>query len=123
MTKSPFGAAAALLAILASLLPMPVPAMTITEFRKFSRTDQSTYIGAAVSMLAYSLAANGDTAGATCVKNWYFSARKGVETPGPHEISVEMALAEKADATKYHVEGVILGTAQKACPVVTKPRP
>jgi hypothetical protein len=88
--------------------------MTIREFRKFSRDEQSMYIGAAVNMLAYSYAATGSVAKATCVKNWYFG-KKGVETPGPREITIELGVAENLDADKYHVEGVILGVTDKAC--------
>ena len=89
-------------------------AMTLREFRKFSNDDQSMYIGAAVNMLAYSYAASGNVAKASCIKNWYFG-RKGVETPGPREITLELVVAEKADPDKYHVEGVILGVTDKAC--------
>ena len=88
--------------------------MTIREFRKFSTTEQSTYIGAAVNMLANSYAANGNTAKASCIKNWYFGKR-GVETPGPREITIELGVAENLDADKRHVEGVILGVTDKAC--------
>ena len=90
-------------------------AMSIKEFRKFSTLEQGTYIGAAVSMLAYSYAASGNTAKAHCIKEWYFG-KAGVETPGPREISIEMGVAENLDPVKYHVEGVILGVTDKACP-------
>jgi hypothetical protein len=89
-------------------------ALPIKEFRKFSSDDQATYITAAVSMLAYGYAANGDTARAHCIQTWYFG-KKGVETPGPREIAIEMGVAENLDAAKYHVEGVILGVTDKAC--------
>lgn len=89
-------------------------ALPIREFRKFSADDQSTYTTAAVSMLAYSYAAGGNTAKASCIKNWYFG-KTGTETPGPREIAIEMGVAENQDAAKYHVEGVIIGAANKAC--------
>jgi hypothetical protein len=92
----------------------PASAMTIKEFRKFSISEQGMYIGAAVNMLAYSYAANGDTAKASCIKNWYFG-KKGVETPGPSQLTIEIDVAENLDAEKYHVEGVILGVTDKAC--------
>jgi hypothetical protein len=88
--------------------------MTIREFRKFSTTEQGTYIGAAVSMLAYSYAANGDPTKGRCVQNWYFGQR-GVETPGPHDITVKLDAYESLDPDKYHVEGVILGVTDKVC--------
>lgn len=72
------------------------------------------YIGAAVSMLAYSYAANGDVPKARCIQNWYYG-KKGVETPGPREITIELGVAENLDAEKYQVEGVIIGVTDKAC--------
>jgi hypothetical protein len=95
-------------------LTTPASAMTIKEFRKFSTTEQGMYIGAAVNMLAYSYAANGEAGRASCIKNWYFGT-KGVETPGPRAITVEISVAGDLDADKYHVEGVILGVTDKAC--------
>ena len=89
-------------------------AMTLKEFRKFSETEQGTYIGAAVNMLAYTYAANGNVAKASCIKKWYFGVQ-GASTPGPHDIALEMGVAERVDALKYQVEGVILGVANKAC--------
>jgi hypothetical protein len=77
-------------------------AMTIKEFRKFSISEQGLYIGAAVNMLAYSYAANGDTAKASCLKNWYFG-KKGVETPGPRQVTIEIDVAGNLDAEKYQV--------------------
>src|SRR5262245_10737024 len=97
-------------------------ALTIKEFRKASSNDQATYITAAVSMLAYTYATNGDTAKARCIQNWYFG-QKGVETPGPREIAIEMGVAENLDAAKYHVEGIIMGVTDKACPAQGKARP
>jgi hypothetical protein len=99
---------------LASLCVFQAPAMTLKEFRKFSTTEQSMYIGAAVNMLAYTYAANGNTSKASCIKNWYFG-KSGVETPGPREITTELTAAELLDANKYHVEGVILGLTDKVC--------
>jgi len=93
-------------------------ALPIKEFRKFSPQEQATYITAAVSMVAYTNAANGNVAKASCIKKWYFGT-KGADTPGPHEIAVEMGVAEHLDADKYHVEGVILGVTDKACPALT----
>jgi hypothetical protein len=78
------------------------------------------FIGAAVSMLAYSYAANGNVPRARCIQSWYYG-KKGVETPGPREIAIEMGVAENLDAEKYQVEGVILGATDKACPAVQPP--
>ena len=89
-------------------------AMTIKEFRKFTITEQGTYIGAAVSMLAYTYAANGDVPKARCIQSWYYGKR-GVETPGPSQVTIEIDLAGNVDAEKYQVEGVILGVAEKVC--------
>jgi hypothetical protein len=89
--------------------------MTIKEFRKFTKDEQSMFIGAAVSMLAYSYAANGNVPKARCIQSWYYG-QKGAETPGPREIAIEMGVAENLDAEKYQVEGVVLGVTDKACP-------
>lgn len=100
--------------------------MTIKEFRKFSQLEQGTYIGAAVSMLAYAHAANGEAVKGRCILNWYFG-KKGIETPGPRQITVELAVAGDADAEKYQVEGVILGLTDKVCgggaSGATRPKP
>jgi hypothetical protein len=105
---------ASLIAAVVSLSALPASAMTIREFRKFSTTEQSMYIGAAVSMLAYTYAANGDVTKGRCVQNWYFGQR-GVETPGPHDITYKLDAYESIDPDKYHVEGVILGVTDKVC--------
>jgi hypothetical protein len=117
--------AAAMLATMVTLSVSPAAAMTLKEFRNFSVHEQGMYIGAAVNMLAYTYASNGNTAKASCIKNWYFG-KKGVETPGPREITIELGVAENLDADKYHVEGVILGVTDKVCGGVrpqAKPKP
>jgi hypothetical protein len=111
--------AAALTTALIIFGSSPAGALPIKEFRKFSRDDQATYTTAAVSMLAYSYAASGNTAKAHCIQQWYFG-KAGVETPGPREIAIEMGVAENLDAAKYHVEGVILGVTDKACPATQR---
>ena len=73
------------------------------------------YLIGAVSMTAFTYATNGDPVKARCVQNWYFGAHKGDETPGPHDLALEIAAAELVDAAKYHVEGVILGLTDKVC--------
>ena len=103
-----------LIAAAISLSAPQARAMTIREFRKFSTTEQSTYIGAAVGMLAYSYAANGDTAKGRCIQSWYFGQR-GVETPGPRDVTTKLNAYESIDPDKYHVEGVIMGVTDKAC--------
>ncbi len=98
-------------------------AVTLKELRRFPKAEQGTYIGAAVSMLAYTYAANGDPVRARCTMNWYFG-KGGAETPGPREIAVEIGVAEADNPEKYHVEGLILGLTEKACPASpTKPKP
>ncbi len=115
-----FHSIAAIAAIL-SLCAAQASAMTLQEFKKFTTTEQGTYIGAAVNMLAYTYAANGNVAKASCIKNWYFGVR-GTDTPGPREITIEIGVAEHLDPTKYHVEGVILGVTDKACPATAQAR-
>ncbi len=113
---------AAMVAVIAILSPSSAQAMTLREFRKFTSTEQGTYIGAAVSMLAYSYAANGDPGRGRCVLNWYFG-KKGMETPGPREITVEMTAADNLDPDRYQAEGVIMGVVEKACPATpAKPK-
>ena len=52
-----------------------------------------------------------------CIQGWYFG-KKGTEAPGPHEVAIEIGVAENLDAEKYHVEGVILGMTDKGCGAV-----
>lgn len=105
---------AATLAAVVALSAMPSSAMTIREFRKFSDKEQGHFIGAAVSMLAYAYAANGDPGKGRCIREWYYGT-PGKPTPGPRAIALEIAVAEQADADKYDVEGVILGVTDQAC--------
>ncbi len=116
---------AATLAVGFSLSVSTASAMTLREFRKFSNSEQGMYIGAAVSMLAYTYAANGDVAKGRCVQNWYFGQR-GAETPGPREITNKLDAYDSLDPDKYHVEGVILGVTDKVCgnaSATSKPKP
>jgi hypothetical protein len=116
---------AAVLVACVGLYMAPAPAMTLKEFRKFTTEERGTYIGAAVSMLAYTYAARGNVEKARCIQSWYYGKR-GAETPGPREIAIEIGVAENLDAEKYHVEGVILGVTDKACPATAaqaKPKP
>lgn len=113
MNRRRFHLAVAVAAIF-SFCAVPASAMTIKEFRKFSISEQGMYIGAAVNMLAYSYAANGETGKASCIKNWYFG-KKGVETPGPRQLTIEIDVAGNLDPDRYQVEGVILGVTDKAC--------
>ena len=106
---------AAMLVVFTLLFAIRASALPIREFRKFSPADQATYITAAVSMLAYSYAANGDSAKGRCVQHWYFGAN-GQETSATHDLASRIDAYEHLDAEKYHVEGVIMGLADKACP-------
>lgn len=105
---------AALMAAAMAVYTPTASAMTLRDFRKFTTDEQSMYIGAAVSMLAYTYGANGQVAKGRCIQNWYYG-RKGVETPGPREITNRLEAYESLDPDKYHVEGVILGVTDKAC--------
>jgi len=112
----------AILAVAVSLSMPTASAMTLREFQKFSNSEQGMYIGAAVSMLAYSYAANGDAAKGRCIQNWYFGQR-AVESPGPREITNKIDGYASIDPDKYHVEGVILGVTDKVCPSAQTPKP
>jgi len=101
----------------AGLFASPASALPIKEFRKFSREEQSNYIMAAVSMLAYSHAANGDVPKGRCVQNWFFGKAGQPAPVGPDTLAVKIAAYESMDPEKYHVEGVILGATDKACDV------
>ncbi len=111
----------AVLAALAILLPAPATGLSIKEFRKYPQDKQAVYVTGAVSMTAYTYAVNGETTRARCVQNWYFSVR-GADTPGPRAIALELGVAELKDAEKYHVEGIILGLADKVCGESPKPK-
>jgi hypothetical protein len=107
------------LALLSLLTAMPTAALSIRDYRKLNRDQQTTFVLAAVSMLAYNYAANGEVPRATCVKNWFFG-QHGEETQGPKELAVQIGIAEQRDPDHYLVEGVILGTLEKACPAPAK---
>ena len=89
-------------------------AIPINEFRKFTKDQQAVYLTAAVSMTAYTYAANGNAAKGRCIRAW-FIGQKGEETRGPRELALELGIAETQDASKLHVEGVILGLTDKVC--------
>jgi hypothetical protein len=100
--------------LLGTLCASSASALSVKEFRKHPDDQEAVYVSAAVSMLAYSYASNGDTKRGRCVMSWYFG-KSGEETPGPSAIAVELEIAERRDADNYHVEGVILGLVDKAC--------
>ena len=89
-------------------------AITITEFRKYSQPEQATFLSGAISMAIYNYAANGDPAKARCIRDWYYG-KAGEDAPGPRQLAVELGIAERQDAGKFHVEGVILGLTDKVC--------
>lgn len=91
-------------------------AMSLREFAKFTHEEQGTYIGAAVNMLAYTYAVQGNVEKARCIKAWY-SGTKDSPGRGPHEVASEIFVAEKTDPDKFHVEGIIMGVADRACPM------
>ena len=121
MTKPNFFNAAAALAVMVTILAPSASALSIKEFRKYPKEQQAVYISGAVSMIAYTHASNGDTARARCVQNWYFGEHKGDETPGPHQVALEIVAAENVDAERYAVEGVILGLSDKVCGQISQP--
>lgn len=63
-------------------------------------------------MLAYHYAANGDTARASCVKDWHLRAG----SDSARQLAVEISIAERQDPDKYQIEGVVLGLVEKTCP-------
>jgi len=91
-------------------------AMTIREFRKFTTAEQGLYVGAAISMLVYTYAAEGKPVKARCIQNWYYG-EPGKPTPGPQATVTELAIAEQSGADKFTVEGVLLGLTDKVCDV------
>lgn len=110
--KALFSAAAAAL-----LSGVPASAMTLKEFRKFSSADQNLYIGAAVSILAYSHAANGQVEKARCIRQWLFGSGKDSVAPGVR-VMMRAIAPGNFDEEKFHIEGIVLGAVDKACPVV-----
>lgn len=101
-------------AVLAVAVSPAFAAMTVREFRKFPEDQQFVYIGAAVSMLAYTYAADGKPAKGRCIQNWYYG-EPGKESSGPKAIALELAVAAQRDPDKYTVEGIILGLTDKVC--------
>jgi hypothetical protein len=90
--------------------------MTIKEFRgKLSSQERGLYIGAAVAMLGYHYAANGNVAKATCIRTWFFGDRKGGEPRGAREITIEEGVAANLDPDRFHIEGIIEASVEKAC--------
>lgn len=104
----------AIIAIYFSTLAGPASALSITEFKKYPLDKQAVYVTGAVSITAYTYATTGEVAKAHCIKQWYFGHTKGEETPGPHDLAIEIAAAERVDPGK-DVEGVILGLTDKVC--------
>ena len=65
--------------------------------------------------MAYNDAARGEVTRASCVQDWYFRGKDGNKPTGPRELAVEIAAAERHDAERFHVEGIILGVLDRAC--------
>ncbi len=103
---------------------LPASGMSLKQFRQFSPEERSMYIAAAVSMLTYAYAANGHVDQARCLRTWYFG-RDGKDAIGPRELVKAIGVAANLDPLNHHIEGVILGVADKACgpvmPVAAKP--
>lgn len=77
--------------MIAALAAIPAAAMTLKEFLKFTPVEQGTYIGAAVSMLTHTYAANGNPTKARCIQRWYFGDRRErAEPPGAREVSISI---------------------------------
>lgn len=90
-------------------------ALTIREFKRFSKEQQAVFVSGAVAMAAYTYATGGDVPKARCIQQWFFG-KAGEETPGPRAIAIEIGIAEQQDADKFRIEGVVLGTILRACP-------
>lgn len=108
-----------LVAVMVTGLTLWIPlagAMNLREFAKFSHEEQGTYIGAAVSMLAYTYAVQGNVEKARCIQAWYYG-KPGTRAAGPDAIATELSVAERTDPDKFHVEGIIMGVADRACPM------
>lgn len=101
-------------ALCMSIFGASLPALSIKEFRRYSIEDQAVFVSGAVSMVAYDLAVRGEVPRAKCVRAWYFGSA-GKAATGPSDLAVELNIAERQDAEKLHVEGVILGTIGRAC--------
>ena len=103
------------LAAVVGIMPLFVQsanALLLTDFRKFDADTQGSFITGAVSMLAYSYAANGNTRKAHCIQEYFF----GPNAKGGKELSREIAIAQSTNPERLHVEGVVLGFADKVCP-------
>ncbi len=89
-------------------------ATTLRQFQRFTKEQRSVFVSGAVSALAYYFAANGEQQRSNCVNDWYFG-KPGEETPGPRQLAIEIALAERRDPDKYDIEGVILAALDRSC--------
>jgi hypothetical protein len=95
----------------------PLEALSVTEFLKYPPNARATFLSGALTMLAYSYAANGDIEKATCIKTWHLG-KPGRESRSAQELSVEIDLAAKRDPNHLAIEGIVLGLAEKTCPGV-----
>ena len=106
---------APVLAVSGLLIGDCASALSIREFRKHPDDQEAVFVGAAVSIMAYNYAARGEVTRASCVQDWYFRGKDGNKPTGPRELAVEIAAAERHDAERFHVEGIILGVLDRAC--------
>ena len=90
-------------------------AMPLSELGKMPKEERAQFISAAVSMTAYIAAADGDVTWGRCVAAWYFGPERNGIGDGVDAIASEILVAERVDPKKFHIEGIILGLAEKAC--------
>ena len=96
-------------------LSRPLQALSVADFSRYPPERQASFLSGALSILAYSYAANGDVARATCIKTWHLG-KPGQESSSSRELAIEIAIAQRSDPDRLAIEGVILGSADKACP-------
>jgi hypothetical protein len=106
---------APVLAVSGFLIGDCASALSIREFRKHPDDQEAVFVGAAVSMMAYNSADGGEVHKAGCIQDFFFRGKDGNKPSGPRELAVELAAAERQDADRFHVEGIILGVLDRAC--------
>ena len=112
----------AFLAALITVCAGQASALSIREFRKFSREDQAMILTASVNMLVFTYAANGKPTQAGCIQRWFTGKAKEAPASASQDLATELAVAEHSDPDKFHIEGIILGVTDRICPS-TKPKP
>lgn len=100
--------------LLVALSTSPGAALSLEEFAKFPDDQKAQLISASVGMVAYIAAADGDVERSRCIQRYYFGTADQVGE-GVEAIATEIIVAERIDAKKFHIQGIILGLLAREC--------